>query len=100
MTEFTMEPDNGGELVEAPMGEVLSGLEMTLHLAPGELVVGAIVLVKTVTAEGAVGLKEVAAGVDWLTQIGMLRQCASEAEMPGVLKVLERQMFEADEDDD
>lgn len=75
--------DTGPELpdgwVQKPVADVLSSLDLKCVVQEGELVASAIVLIKLITPDGDVALREVSNGVDWITKIGMLQQCANDA---------------------
>lgn len=56
-----------------PIGNLLDSLGIDLDLDDGELVAGALVLLKTVDEDGAIGLRiRWSDGLDYLERIGML----------------------------
>lgn len=56
-----------------PIGDVLDSLGIEATLDPGELVAGALVLLKVVQADGDTRLSLAHQGVGWIERVGMLR---------------------------
>lgn len=57
-----------------PIGDLLDALGVRHSPEEGELVEGAVVLLKTVGADGRVGLRVAYSdGISWIERIGMLR---------------------------
>ncbi len=55
-----------------PLGQVLDGLGMQIHLEPGELVAGALVIVKVVAENGDVRLWDKTEGLNWIERDGVV----------------------------
>lgn len=64
--------DNAGTTTR-PIGDVLDGLGIEATVEPGELVAGALVLLKVVQADGDTRLSLAHQGVGWIERVGMLR---------------------------
>lgn len=60
-------------MAEQPAGPILDGLGVTIDLEPTDLVESAVVLLKTIDADGHVGVEIVnSAGMDWLGQLAII----------------------------
>ena len=65
-----------------PIGNLIDSLGVTREPVDGELIAGAVVLLKTVDADGDVGLSIAwSDGMSWIERVGMLH-VAREVEMP------------------
>jgi hypothetical protein len=59
---------------QRPIGDVLDGLGITGAISDGELVAGAVVLLKVLQADGRIRLSMVhSEGLGWIERAGMLR---------------------------
>lgn len=56
-----------------PIGDLLGGLGIEAPIDPGELVAGAVVLLKVVETDGDTRLQIAHQGVGWIERVGMLR---------------------------
>ncbi|GHJ59152.1 hypothetical protein NOK12_16700 [Nocardioides sp. OK12] len=71
-----------------PIGDLLDSLGICHHPEPGELIAGAVVLLKVIDEDGDVSVRQVTSdGLNWLERMAMLR----------VAELTERPEFEADE---
>lgn len=60
-------------MAEQPVGPILDGLGVTVDLDDGELVESALILAKTVDADGEVALMVASStGLTWIDQAGLL----------------------------
>lgn len=64
--------DNAGSTTR-PIGDALDSLGIEATLDPGELVAGALVLLKVVQADGDTRLSLAHQGIGWIERVGMLR---------------------------
>lgn len=63
-----------GEAMAEPIGSILDSLGITATREEGELVAGAVVLLKTVQPDGSVALEHcISDGLSWIEAIGMAR---------------------------
>lgn len=66
-----------------PVGPILDGLGCQATLADGDLVAGAVVLLKVVDTDGTVRLTTCwSEGMSWIERLGMLR-ASEQGELPG-----------------
>lgn len=64
--------DNAGTTTR-PIGDVLDSLGIEATVEPGELVAGAVVLLKVVQTNGETRLSLTHQGIGWIERVGMLR---------------------------
>jgi hypothetical protein len=71
--ERVSETSGNAESTTRPIGDVLDSLGIEATLAPGELVAGAMVLLKIVETSGDTRLSVAHQGIGWIERVGMLR---------------------------
>lgn|GEM_PF-2161139 len=65
--------DDNANSETRPIGDVLDSLGIEATVEPGELVAGAMVLLKVVQADGDTRLSLAHQGIGWIERVGMLR---------------------------
>lgn len=71
-----------GESVSQPVGRLLDSLGVEHRQVDGELVLGAVVLLKVMAPDGEVSMRAAwSPGMSWMERVGM-HQAAVEADLP------------------
>lgn len=66
-----------------PVGPLLDSLGVQREVVDGELVVGAVVLLKVLEADGTVSMRSAwSPGLSWMERVGM-HSSAAQVDMPG-----------------
>lgn len=78
------EEDHAGHGCE-PIGNLLDSLDIHHHPEEGELISGAVVLLKVITADGRISMRMAwSDGMGWIERIGMFRTAEIQEHKPEV----------------